>query len=108
MIITPLSKMQVGYLFRTSNWQVAVSPYSDNHCDDLNRYDPIDSYLNVWPIVSGSIRRCDLVKGSVLLWSQALRSPICSGRTQFLLPEDENVKFSAPSPAQCLPACHPP
>ena len=30
--------------------------------------------VNAWPMGSGTIRRCDLVGGTVLLWGWALRS----------------------------------
>jgi hypothetical protein len=74
-------------------------------------------YLNTWPIGSGTIRRCCLIGISVTLlkdvchcWGglqgvtyvQAILSVVHS---LSLLPSDQNVELSAPSPAPCLPGC---
>jgi hypothetical protein len=60
--------------------------------------------LNVWPIESGTVMRCGLAGGSVSLWglalsSRKLKSALC------LLPTNQDVQFSAPSSAPCLPMC---
>lgn len=49
------------------------SPFT--FCGGLNRYGPFRLMcLNAWPIRSGAIKRCGLIKGSESLWGQALRS----------------------------------
>lgn len=57
---------------------------------------------------SGTVRMCDLVGGSVLLWRHALRSyklSLARVTQFFLLPADQNVGLSPLSTAPCLPAC---
>ena len=50
----------------------------------LNRYGPHRLVcLNVWPLESGTIRRCGLVKGSMSLWRWGLRSLICPSHAQW-------------------------
>ena len=65
------------------------------------------------PNGTGTIRRCGLVGGSVSLWRWALRSHIFiyvqampSETDHFLLSSDQDVEFSATSPAPCLPVFH--
>ena len=36
----------------------------------------IDSHSNAWPTGSGTIRKSDLVRGSVSLWGWALKFPM--------------------------------
>jgi hypothetical protein len=66
--------------------------------------------LNAYPIGSGTIRKCGLVGGSMSLWGRALRSDTQATpsvvNSLFLMPSDEDVEFSAPSPALSLPPCH--
>ena len=79
---------------------------------DLNTYGPHRlTCLNARPIGSGTIRRCGLVGGSVSLWGRALRYPMLKLHPEWnsflLMPADQDVELSAPSPAPCLPAhCH--
>ena len=65
-----------------------------------------------WPhrfIETGTIGRCGIVRGSVSLGtdfevSEAQARPRVF-HSLFLLPMDQDVELSAPSPALCLPAC---
>ena len=51
---------------------IVLKPFG--FCGGLNRYGPHRLMCaNAWPIGSGSIRRCGLVEGSMLLWVWALR-----------------------------------
>lgn len=60
---------------------------------------------------SGTIRRCGFVEVNMVLeWRQALRAYMYAQDTpsvsvHFLLPLNQVVELSAPSPAPCLPAC---
>ena len=78
------------------------------YCGGLNKFGPHGHMcLNAWPIGSGNITRCDFVGGSVSLWRWALGSLMLKQHTvrhsvHFLLPVDQDVEFSAPSPAPCL------
>jgi hypothetical protein len=72
--------------------------------------------LNAWPTGSGTIRRCGFVGVGVALleevchcgmgfevsYAQAILSVVYS---LLLLPSDQDVDLSAPSPAPCLPTC---
>lgn len=63
-------------------------------------------YVNAWPIGSDTIRGCGL-GGNESLWGQALRSHAQAvfsvAHSLLLLPENQDVDLSAPSPAPRLP-----
>ena len=89
------------------------------YCGGLNRYGPHRLIcLNAWPIGSGAVRRCDLVGKAMALMMEVCHcggrpgSLICSkpcpvwDTVPFLLPVDQDIELSAPSPTLCcLPAC---
>jgi hypothetical protein len=55
---------------------------------------------------SGTIRRCDFVRGSVSLWRWALRSHVLKCDSLLLLPVNQDVEPPAPSPGPHLPERH--
>jgi hypothetical protein len=59
-------------------------------------------------IGSDTIRRCGIVRGSMLLGVGfgVSNAQARSSVTLFLLPANPDVELSATSPASCLPACH--
>ena len=62
---------------------------------------PIDLYLNAWSqgvaLSGGGLQGADFEVSDAQMW------PVCF--ILFLLSADTDKKFSAPSPAPCLPAC---
>ena len=65
--------------------------------------------VNDWPTGSGTFRRCGLVGGIVSLWGCALKPQVIKIGLllhSLLLPADQDVELSRPSPAPRLPACH--
>ena len=87
------------------------NPEGKTGCDALNRYGSHRLLcLNAWPIGSGTIRRCGLVRGSVSLLGVGLSSPMLKiylmvHTVLSLLPVDQD-ELSTPL-APCLPVpCH--
>ena len=72
----------------------------------LNSYSPHRLMcLNVWPIESSTIRKCDLVGGSVSLWGADFEvSYAHCGRKSLLAIYGQDGELSAPPPVPCLPA----
>jgi len=56
--------------------------------------------LNAWPIGSGTIRRCGLVRGNVSLCGRALRSPVF--KLSVTQSSPASCGSSKPAPIQCL------
>jgi hypothetical protein len=79
-------------------------------CRGLNRNDLHRlRCVNAWPKGNGTARRCGLVRGSDTTGvgfeiSYVQASP--SVAHSLLLPSDQDVELSAPSPAPYLSACH--
>ena len=92
----------------------------NNGCSGLSGNKPQRLlYLNIWSIVSGTIRRCGFAGVSVTFWRKcvvvrvgfevseiqfSLLSAACRSRLRLGLGLDLDIEFSAPSPAPCLPA----
>jgi hypothetical protein len=71
----------------------------------LNRYAHRD-LINAWSIGSDTIRKYDLVGGSVSLLASPMLKLCPVWHIISLVPADQDVELSTPSLAPCLPKCH--
>ena len=82
---------------------VCICVYTNSY---LNKYDLHRVMcVDVWPIGNGSIMRCGLVGESMTLDRDFELKNWPVGLSLLLLPANQDVELSAPSPVLCHPAC---